>query len=245
YLIKFFENIGAQVDTMMFVHIDKSTGQEISMTNIIARFNGLSGEEGPRYLIGAHYDTRPRAEYDPDPSKREMFIDGANDGASGVAVLMELGNIFAEQKPRGNFDLVMFDGEDYGPPGHLEEYFLGARDIVRRGIKDKYKFALVIDMIADKNLNIYREAFSNKYSRELTDKIWATAGELSVENFIDSVGHEIHDDHLSFMTIKLPAAVIIDFDYPYWHTTFDTIDKCSAESLMSVGKVVTTFLYRL
>jgi len=245
YLMQYFTEIGGEVDTMMFVHIDKRTGEEIDMTNIIASFNGTGGADEPRYLIGAHFDTRPRAEYDPDTSKREDSIDGANDGASGVAVLMELGNLFAKQKPSANFDLVMFDGEDYGPPGHLEEYFLGARDIVRRNIKDKYKFALVIDMIGDADLQIYREEFSNKYSTELVDEIWATAHELGAGNFVDSIGYAIHDDHLSFMTIGLPAAVIIDFDYPYWHTTHDTYDKCSAESLNIVGKVVTTYLYRL
>ncbi len=243
YLITYFDSLGAEYDTMQFVHIDKTTGREIRMVNVIASFKGYDTTR--TILVGAHYDTRPRAEYDPDPAKRDAWIDGANDGASGVAVAMELGALFTEEKPAVNVDLVMFDGEDYGPPGRLDEYFLGAKHMVTRGIKGKYEFALVVDMIGDAIQQIYKEEFSTKYSTKLTEKIWELADELGEDSFIDSIGHAIYDDHLSFMTIGLPAAVIIDFDYPYWHTTEDTVDKCSPQSLAAVGRVVTNLLYRL
>jgi hypothetical protein len=245
YLIDFFDSLGASVDTMRFIHTDKFSGKQIPMVNVIARFYGTDTDSTNRYLLAAHYDSRPRAEYDPDSTKRENWIDGANDGASGIAVLMEFANLIAEHKPRANIDIVLLDGEDYGPPGHLDEYFLGAREMVRRDIKGRYKFAVIVDMIGDKDLNICREEFSNRYSPQITDWLWKTAKELGETSFIDSVGYAIHDDHLSFMTIGLPATVIIDFDYKYWHTTHDTPDKCSPESLASVGRVVTTFLYRL
>ncbi len=245
YLIAFFDSLGARIDTMVFIHNDKTTGQPVKMVNIIASFDGLESAKAARYLVGAHYDTRPRAEYDPDSTKRMEWIDGANDGASGVALLMELGNMFSKQRPRVNIDLVMFDGEDYGPPGRLDEYFLGAKEMVRRKATKEYEFALVIDMIGEKDLKVYREEFSNKYSPNVVNWIWGIAAELGESVFIDSVGYAVHDDHLSFMTVKLPAAVIIDFNYRYWHTTHDTIDKCSPESLKSVGRVVATALYRL
>ena len=245
YFIEFFDSLGATVDTMQFIHYDKQTGKPVEMVNIIASFNGTDTLDSKRYLLAAHFDSRPRAEYDPDSTKRENWIDGANDGASGVAVLMELGCLFAENKPRGNFDLVLLDGEDYGPPGRLDEYFLGAKEMITRNIKDKYQFALVIDMIGDSDLRIYREEFSNKYSPRITDTIWKIAASLGETAFVDSVGYAIHDDHLSFMTIKLQSAVIIDFNYKYWHTTADTPDKCSPQSLQTVGNVVTNLLYRL
>ena len=100
-------------------------------------------------------------------------------------------------------------------------------------------------MIGDNNLRIYREGFSDRYSTKVNDLFWKTAAELGESAFVDSVKYDIQDDHLSFMTYKLPSAVIIDFDYEYWHTTHDTPDKCSAQSLRSVGRVVSTVMYRL
>jgi len=245
YFFSFFDSLGAKIDTMHFVHNDKQTGKPIEMINLLVSFDGSNRDDPKRYLLAAHYDSRPRAEYDPDSTKRGNWIDGANDGASGVAVLMELANLIAGQKPRINIDMVLLDGEDYGPPGRLDEYFLGAKEMVKRNIADKYYFALVIDMIGDKDLRIFREEFSNKYSPQITDMIWELAEKMGETAFDDSVGYAIHDDHLSFMTVKLQSAVIIDFNYQYWHTTHDTPDKCSAQSLQSVGNVVTNLLYSL
>ncbi|MEW5924903.1 MAG: M28 family peptidase [Candidatus Zixiibacteriota bacterium] len=245
FFIQFFDSLGGTVDTMQFIHNDKTTGKPVEMINVIASFKGTDSLDNRRYLLAAHYDSRPRAEYDPDSTRREEWIAGANDGASGVAVLMELASLFAEQKPRADIDFVLLDGEDYGPPGRLDEYFLGAKEMIRRDIKDKYQFALVIDMIGDRDLKIYREEFSNKYSPQVTDMIWKMAAGLGEAAFVDTVGYAIHDDHLSFMTIGLQSAVIIDFNYKYWHTTADTPDKCSPQSLQSVGNVVTSLLYRL
>ena len=243
YLIAFFDSLGAQVDTMMFTHNSKVSGKPLEMVNVIAAFDGASSEK--RYLLAAHFDSRPRAEHDPDSTRREDWIDGANDGASGVAVLMELANLISAQRPRVGIDMALLDGEDFGRPHDLDEYFLGAKDLVKRGIKGKYEFAIVIDMIGDKDLQIFREQHSSKYFPEITDLVWETAAELGESTFVDAERHAIYDDHLSFMTIKLPSAVIIDFDYKYWHTVADTPDKCSAASLASVGRVVTALLYKL
>ena len=245
YFKGFFDSLGFAVDTMIFVHIDKTTGKPVVMENLIVHINGSDGPDAPRYLLAAHYDSRPRAENDPDSTKRNTPIAGADDGASGVAVLMELANLFAKQKPRVNIDLALLDGEDFGQPHDVSEYFLGARELAKRGWTDRYKFALVIDMIGDKDLHIYREGFSNRYSTKINDLFWKTAAELGESAFVDSVKYDIQDDHLSFMTRNLPSAVIIDFDYPYWHTLQDTPDKCSPQSLAAVGWVVATVMYRL
>jgi hypothetical protein len=245
YFIRFFDSLGVRNDTMQFMHNDKTTGKPINMVNVIATFDGIKQDSEERYILAAHYDSRPRAEYDPDPAKRDLWIDGANDGASGVAVLMELAGLLTVQKPRVGFDIVLLDGEDFGRPGDLDEYFLGAKDLILRDIKGKYKGAIVVDMVGDKDLQIFKEEYSYKYSSELTDQVWQTAREMGESVFVDSVKHAIHDDHLSFMTIKLPSVVIIDFDYKYWHTMDDTPDKCSPESLASVGRVLTNLIYRL
>ncbi len=245
YFIRFFDSLGIPVDTFQFVHNCKVSGKPITMINILASFNSEDKNVSDRYLLAAHYDSRPRAEYDPDSLKRENWIDGANDGASGVSVLMELANLMTSQRPRVGVDLILLDGEDYGRPGDLDEYFLGAKDFVKRNIREKYKSALVIDMIGDSDLKIYKEEHSSKYSPEITDLVWQIAARLGETAFVDSVKHAIHDDHLSFMTINLPSAVIIDFDYKYWHTTYDNVDKCSAASLRTVGRVVTELIYEL
>jgi glutaminyl-peptide cyclotransferase len=245
YLMAFFDSLGATVDTMSFIHVNKFSGEEVPMVNVIAGFEGTDQKSSKKYLLAAHYDSRPRAEYDPDTTKRENWIAGANDGASGVALLMELGNLFASRRPRVSIDMALLDGEDYGPPGHLDEYFLGAREMVRRNIGGKYEFALIIDMIGDRDLKVYREEFSNRYAPQLTDYVWDIAAGIGEDVFVDSVGYAVHDDHLSFLTIRLPSVVIIDFNYDYWHTTHDTPDKCSPKSLRSVGRVVSTLLYKL
>ncbi len=245
YFMKFFDSLGFAVDTMIFIHDAKATGKPVVMENLIVHVPGSDGPDAPRYLLAAHYDSRPRAEYDADSTKRDTPIDGADDGASGVAVLMELANLFAKQNPRVNIDLALLDGEDFGQPHDVSEYFLGARELARRGWTDRYKFALVIDMVGDKDLHIYREGYSDQYSTKINDLFWKTAAELGETAFVDSVKYEIQDDHLSFMTRNLPSAVIIDFDYTYWHTTHDTPDKCSPESLAAVGRVVATVMYRL
>jgi glutaminyl-peptide cyclotransferase len=245
YLADFFLSLGSRIDTMVFIHEDKLSGKNIIMVNLIAHFYGIDSGNGDNILLAAHYDSRPRADYDRDLSRRNLPIDGANDGASGVAVLLELGNLLAQVKPRVNIDLAFLDGEDWGESGNLNEYFLGAREMVRRNIKGHYRFALIIDMIGDKDLQIFREEYSEKYYPEISNMVWKTAAQLGEKAFIDSVGYAIQDDHLSFMTIDLPSAVIIDFNYPSWHTSADTPDKCSPESLGAVGRVLTQLLYEI
>ena len=117
YLVDFFINLGAGIDTMVFIHNDKLSNTNVIMVNLIARFYGSDSANSDNILLAAHYDSRPRAEYDPDLKRRDLPIDGANDGASGVAVLMELGNLLAKVKPRVNIDLAFLDGEDWANRG--------------------------------------------------------------------------------------------------------------------------------
>jgi len=186
----------------------------------------------PQIILGAHYDTRFFADNDPDVSKRSEPVMGANDGASGVAVLMEL----ARTLPKDTTPvwLVFFDTEDQG---RIEgwDWILGSRAFAEE-IKIAPRAVVIVDMIGDANLNIYLERNSNIPIRT---EIWSTAAQLGYGNvFINEEKYSMEDDHTPFLEAGIPAVDIIDFDYPYWHTTQDTADKVSAESLQAVGKTL-------
>jgi glutaminyl-peptide cyclotransferase len=196
--------------------------------NIIAKRN----DETPQIILGAHYDTRMIADNDPDMSKRSVPVPGANDGASGVAVLLELArSLPADTVPTW---LVFFDTEDNG---RIEgwDWILGSRAFAEE-IKIAPKAVVVVDMIGDADLNIYLERNSNVAIR---DEIWSTADKLGYsKQFINQEKYSMEDDHTPFLEAGIPAVDIIDFDYPYWHTTQDTPDKVSAESLQAVGETL-------
>lgn len=208
---------------MVEVHEAERLGHPIY--NIIAK----RSEEPPQIILAAHYDTRFVADNDPDFSKRNQPVPGANDGASGVAVLMEL----ARTLPKDTLPvwIVFFDAEDNG---RIEgwDWILGSRAFVEE-VPVQPQAVIIVDMIGDADLNIHYEVNSDKTLRE---EIWKTAEQLGYGNvFIQSQKHNMLDDHTPFLERGIPAVDIIDFDYPYWHTTEDTADKVSAESLKAVG----------
>jgi hypothetical protein len=210
------------------VEIQESEALGHPIENIVAR----RVDEPPQIILGAHYDTRMHADKDPDPSQRTNPVPGANDGASGVSVLLEL----ARSLPEGTVPvwLVFFDAEDNG---NIEgwDWILGSREFVANNPVQP-RAAVIVDMIGEVDLNIYKELNSNP---ELTDEIWAVARELGYETkFIPEYKHSMLDDHTPFVQAGIPAVDIIDFDYPYWHTVQDTPDKVSAESLDTVGETL-------
>lgn len=215
-------------------------GKTMALTNIIAKF-GKTGSSS--ILLCAHWDTRPIADRDRDPSKRKIPIIGANDGASGVAVLLELARIFKQSPPAVPVTIVLFDGEDYGPTG--DDMFLGSRYFASNLAKGvRFRFGILLDMIGDRNLGIYREANSQDAARKVNDLIWSTAKELGyTRSFIDRVKFSISDDHIPLIEAGIPCVDLIDFDYMPWHTVSDTPDKCSAESLKIVGDVISRVVY--
>lgn len=200
--------------------------------NIVAKRN----DEAPQIIIGAHYDSRMFADSDPDPIQHTNFVPGANDGASGVAVLLELARSLPENT--APIWLVFFDAEDNG---RIEgwDWILGSREFVRNN-PVRPQAVIIVDMIGDADLNIYKERNSNI---RLTDEIWETAKSLGYESiFIPEYKHSMLDDHTPFVEAGIPAIDIIDFDYPYWHTVQDTPDKVSAESLQAVGETLHTWV---
>jgi glutaminyl-peptide cyclotransferase len=211
------------------VQIQSTASGGHPIENVIAkRGNGTA-----LIILGAHYDSRLLSDQDPNTSLRQTPVPGANDGASGVAVLMEI----ARSLPRNlgyQTWLVFFDAEDNGDiPGW--DWLLGSQVFVSNLTIHPDK-VVVIDMIGDANLNIYKERNSNV---DITNSIWAEADSLGFSSsFIGQYKYSMLDDHTPFLNAGIPAIDIIDFDYPYWHTTQDTPDKVSANSLLIVGKTL-------
>ena len=214
------------------VELQESEALGHPIQNIVAKRN----DESPQIIFGAHYDTRMFADSDPDAANHSQPVPGANDGASGVAVLLELArSLPADTAP---IWLVFFDAEDNG---NIEgwDWILGSREFVKNNPLQP-RAVVIVDMIGDADLNIYKERNSNT---ELTDEIWNTAKSLGYEGkFIPEYKHSMLDDHTPFVDAGMPAIDIIDFDYPYWHTIQDTADKVSAESLEIVGNTLWTWV---
>lgn len=197
---------------------------------------GVAGpEDGLWIILGAHYDTRPVA--DQDEFAPETPVVGANDGASGVAVLLELSRILKPSSLNIHLWLTFFDAEDSGGING-NQWAFGAMNFAQ-SLDGRPDAVVIVDMIGDADLNIYQERNSNP---SLTNEIWKVAGDLGYPGFIPEPGRTILDDHVPFLQIGIPAVDIIDFDYPYWHTTEDTLDKISADSLEQVGRTLQTWL---
>jgi glutaminyl-peptide cyclotransferase len=217
---------------MVEVQDSEALGHPIK--NVVAR----KSDQQPQIILGAHYDSRIFADSDPDPAQHTNFVPGANDGASGVAVLLEL----ARSLPEDTVPvwLVFFDAEDNG---RIEgwDWILGSREFVKNNSLQP-RAVIIVDMIGDADLNIYKERNSNP---DLTDEIWAVAKELGYESkFIPEYKHSMLDDHTPFLEAGIPAVDIIDFDYPYWHTVQDTPDKVSPESLQAVGDTLRAWIIK-
>jgi Zn-dependent M28 family amino/carboxypeptidase len=206
------------------------------ITNVIAT-RPNSPKDAPWIMIGAHYDTRFYADQDPDTSLQKTPVAGANDGGSGVAILLELARVLPKNF-NVNVWLVFFDAEDQG---HILDWdwILGSKAFAT-SLTEYPDAVVIVDMIGDADLNIYKEHNSDTH---LTDEIWQTAQILGYEAyFIPEYKYSILDDHLPFIEKGIPAADIIDMDYQYWHTTSDTLDKVSAQSLEIVGTTILTWL---
>jgi hypothetical protein len=203
--------------------------------NIIAKRDGAEG--GPWIIVGAHYDSRFFADQDADLANRLLPVPGANDGASGVAVLLELARVLPEQT-NATIWLAFFDAEDNGG---IEgwDWILGSRALAD-SLEGQPDAVVIVDMIGDADLQIYLERNSTP---ELAAEIWAQAAALGHDDvFINSVKFSMLDDHTPFLAAGIPAVDLIDFDYPYWHTRQDTLDKLSAQSLQVVGETVLAWL---
>ena len=236
YLFAELEKYADEVVFQPFEFQDQD--RTIQMNNILARF----GEDSSgKMLLAAHWDTRPFADRDPDPANRNTPILGANDGASGVAVLLEVARVLKSKPPPTPVIIVLFDGEDYGRT--VSTMFLGSTHFAENMDGWEADFGILLDMVGDRMLELPMERYSWNAARDLTEAIWRRAEELGLPAFQHRLGPAIMDDHLPLIQSGVPTIDIIDFDYPYWHTVEDTPDKCSAESLEIVGRLVLDIIY--
>jgi glutaminyl-peptide cyclotransferase len=225
YVIAQLNKLGWAVEEQKFEY------RETEIRNIIGRKGS-----GPIVILGAHYDTRRRA--DQDKAASVAPVPGANDGASGVAVLLELARVLDAKKLQNQIWLAFFDAEDNG---NLDgwEWTVGSR-YMAQNLKVKPVAVIVVDMIGDADQQIY---FDQNSDRQWNQRIWAVAAELGYDRyFISQPRWAMFDDHTPFAQRSIPAVDIIDFDYPHWHTTADTLDKISPDSLERVGRTLQVLL---
>jgi Zn-dependent M28 family amino/carboxypeptidase len=210
--------------------------QEFTFRGVVGQNIVASRGSGDLYVIGAHYDTRPIA--DRDPTDKTQPVPGANDGASGVAVLLELARVLDLSKVDKQVWLAFFDAEDCGNINGWP-FSVGAAEMAEH-MSVRPKAVVVVDMVGDEDQRFMWETASNE---ELNRTLWSIAATLGYENeFIPRLGYSIMDDHVPFLQRGFLAVDIIDFDYPYWHTTQDTPDKVSAQSLQRIGRVLEKWL---
>lgn len=226
WIISELQNLNWQVDSQETV-ISNQT-----VKNIIAQ----RGTGTPWVIIASHYDSRSVADMDPNPENRKQPVMGANDGASSVAILLELARVIPV-KLNKQIWLVFFDNEDNGNNSG-SGWDLGSGYFVSE-LHAKPDSVVVLDMVGDKDLHIYMERNSNP---GLNTEIWGVAKELGYSQFIPTYKYDLIDDHIPFVQVGIRAVDVIDFDYPYWHTTDDTLDKVSAESLKIVGDTILKWL---
>ena len=208
--------------------------QGVRLCNVIGR-SSYAQSDRPYLLLGAHYDTRRRA--DSDPFLPNDPVPGANDGASGVAVLLELARVIDPERLNYDLVLVFFDGEDQG---HLDgwDWSQGARYMAEK-LQELPAAVIIVDMVGDHDLQLYLERNSDP---SLAGAIWSLAREEGFTGFIAEQKHAVIDDHIPFSQLGVPAVDIIDIEYPAWHTTRDTIDQISADSLYQVGRTLQLWL---
>jgi glutaminyl-peptide cyclotransferase len=244
-LVEHFGKLGGQVHRQAFQVRHPVDGSPVAMANLIVQWHP---ERGQRILLCAHYDTLPYPMLDPE-NPRGRFV-GANDGASGVAVLMELAHEMPQLKTRYGVDFVLFDGEEF-IFSTRHRYFLGSEYFARSYVagrlpyRCRYRWGVLLDMIGDADLQIYQERRSAWWrdTRPLVDDIWSTARRLGVREFVARTKYEVADDHLMLRDVGgIPTCDVIDFDYPPWHTQGDTPERCSALSLAKVGWVIREWL---
>jgi len=226
YFKEYLEEKGWVVDFQEF-EFDK-----VKLRNVIAR----NSANPPELLIGAHYDTRQFSDQDPVKSKQFEPVPGAIDGGSGSALLLELGNCI--QGDDTSIWLVFFDGEDQGRINNWQ-WIIGA-GYFASNLLEKPEQVVILDMLGDDDLKVYKELNSDP---KISTEIWNIAEDMGYSSsFINEQKHSFIDDHLPFINLGIPTALLIDFDYPYWHTTSDTLDKVSDRNLDRVLEVVLSWV---
>ena len=228
-----------RADTMIVQRWTHTTagGRTLPMRNILARFRP---DEGRRVLYLAHWDSRPVADSDPDPSKRGVPVPGANDGGTGVAILLGVAEAMARRAPGVGVDLLLVDGEDYGDFASDTDVLIGSRYFAERLPDPGYAplFGVLWDMVGDEEPVFKQEAYSVRGAPEVVQRVWSTAQRLGHGAvFSNTTVLGITDDHVPLLAKGLRVIDVIDLDFPWHHTVADTPDKVSQRTLQIVGDV--------
>lgn len=227
-------------------------GQSLRLWNICASFQR---EHPERILLCAHWDSRPYADEEENPALQRLPVPGANDGASGVAVLLELARIFSASPPPVGVDILLVDGEDYGRAGDVEHFLLGSRYAARNYPFPRLpRWGAVVDLVGDRQARFPMEDQSLQAAPQLVARLWEIGQRLFPQYFVPAPAGAIIDDHLPFIERGIPMALIIDAELVgnrspiarkhYWHTTRDLPDNIGQETLRAVGTVLLEWLYR-
>ncbi len=246
FIIDKLGNFADEILLQEFSFQEKGKDKWHNGTNIIARFNRSAVFQS---LIGSHWDTRPWADQDENHANWDHPIIGANDGASGTAVMLELASIMAKNSPPIGVNLVFFDGEDSGDPGINETYCQGSMYFAKHLPIPLPSEGIILDMVGDKQLVLPIERYSLEYHPQLVRHLWDRAKEMGLDAFIGRVDYAIYDDHIPLNEIAgIPSIDIIDFKYPnsyanFWHTMNDIPENCSEESLGQVGALMVDYIY--
>lgn len=235
--------------------VEVYNGDKVPMYNIIAQF---APEKSNRILLAAHWDSRPYADLDSNPDNHRTPIDGANDGASGVGVLLEIARHLGAVPPTLGVDIILFDVEDYGAPDWItgdnsDTWALGSQYWATHPHTPGYRarYGILLDMVGAPGLCFYREYFSQHYAPHIIDKVWECADRLGYASvFVNSLGGAITDDHLYMNKAGVPSIDIIQMNgysesgfFDQWHTTGDTMEHIDAYMLGAVGQTVMTVVY--
>ncbi|HWF44629.1 MAG TPA: M28 family peptidase [Candidatus Kapabacteria bacterium] len=241
------------VQLQSFTSAGYKPGESLKLTNVIASFNDSAKD---RVLILTHWDSRPWADEDPNPANHDKPVPAANDGGSGTAVMLELARLFKDNPPPIGVDLLFDDGEDYGKykVDSLDRYFLGVKYFVKTKPTDyNPRFAILLDMVGDKNAVFQPEMNSVQNAPAFTSEIWRTAESLGLTDFKSGQGQDIEDDHFPLIQAGIPSVDIIDGplvghmtsdqERQYWHTVDDLPKHLSPATLEQVGRLLLTLIY--
>ncbi len=236
-------------DTVYAQHAQVTTfdGTRLNITNLVGAVNPAAQK---RLLIVAHWDCRPWADQDPDPARRREPVMGANDAASGVAVMLELARIMHAQRPEVGVDLLMTDAEDWGQENDDDSWALGTQHWAAHPHVEGYQpaFAILLDMVGARGAQFAPEYFSTQYAPSAVTLVWDTARQAGYANFfVNRSGGAVTDDHVPINRAGIPCIDIIDMRgdgfFSGWHTTHDTPDVIDSSTLKAVGQTLASLIY--
>jgi len=256
YLVGELKRFGAEVIEQR-ADLKAYDGTILKARNIIGSYNTSNSN---RILLFAHWDTRPVSDHDPNPENHNKPVLGANDGASGVGVLLEIARILQQKSTSYGVDIILFDAEDNGVPDFKDDvsgdwWCLGSQHWSKNPHKPNYKakYGILLDMVGAPDATFYKEEYSMYYAGSVVEKVWSNARMLGYgKYFVDKKGGAIMDDHIPVnQNLRIPSIDIIQHDKStntgfgwYWHTQSDNMNNISKETLKAVGQTVLEVVYK-